>query len=150
MPGIRTSTTIAATTEEVWDALADISTHVEWMADAESIRFTSTRRSGVGTTFDCATKVGPLRLMDEMEITRWDVGRAMGVRHVGLVTGSGLFSLAPSGPEATVLTWTEELRFPWWLGGSIGAWAARPVLGWIWRGNLRRLTQRVEGARPPQ
>jgi len=148
VPGIRTSTTIVATPDAVWTSLADISTHVEWMADAESIHFTSEQRTGVGTTFDCATKVGPLRLIDKMELTRWDDARSMGVRHVGLVTGTGEFTLIPSGPAATELVWTEELRFPWWLAGSIGAWAARPVLELIWRGNLRRLKERIETAPP--
>ena len=34
---------------------------------------------GVGTAFDCDTKVGPLRLTDKMTITRWDPAEAMGV-----------------------------------------------------------------------
>ena len=73
--------------EAVWAAVEDVGSHVEWMADAEAIRFTSASTSGVGTTFECDTKVGPLRLTDLMEITRWEPGKAMGVRHVGLVTG---------------------------------------------------------------
>ena len=51
------------------------------MADAEVIRFLTEQTAGVGTRFECVTKVGPIRLTDEMEITEWEPGRAMGVRH---------------------------------------------------------------------
>ena len=41
------------------------------MADAESIRFTTARTRGVGTAFDCVTRVGPLRTTDRMTIVEW-------------------------------------------------------------------------------
>jgi hypothetical protein len=73
----------------------------------------------------------------------------MGVRHVGLVTGTGRFTLHPLGANTrTRFEWDEELRFPWWLGGRLGeAIGARVVMGAIWRRNLRRLKAIVEGAR---
>lgn len=135
---------IKAPPEDVWRELSDISGHVEWMNDAESIEFTSEQRRGVGTIFDCATKVGPLRLRDRMEVTRWRDGRELGVRHVGLVTGEGIFSLrSRRRGRRTELQWTERLRFPWWLGGPVMGLLAKPVLRSIWRGNLRRLAARV-------
>ena len=142
MAEIRTSITIDAPPHTVWADVRDIASHVEWMADADAIRFTSDITEGVGTTFDCDTKVGPFRLTDRMEITEWGDQTRMGVRHVGLVTGSGVFTLEPDGDERTTFTWTEELRFPWWMGGPIGATASRPVMRWIWRRNLRRLAAR--------
>lgn len=145
MPGIRVSTVIDAPPARVWDAVADISTHVRWMADAASITFTSPRTSGVGTTFDCLTKVGPISLVDSMEITRWDERRAMGVTHVGVVTGTGEFTLRSClDSRRTEFGWTERLRFPWWLGGPVGALVATPVLHRIWKGNLNRLRELVE------
>jgi hypothetical protein len=134
--------TIPAPPEVVWADLVDIGSHVEWMHDAVAIRFTSPQRTGVGTTFDCDTKVGPIRLTDRMEITEWDEGRVMGVRHVGAVTGTGRFELTPAGGAATRFSWRERLEFPLWLGGPIGAWLARPVLGFVWRRNLRALAAR--------
>lgn len=134
MRQIRVRRTLPVPVTTVWDALADIPSHVGWMADAESITFTSRRREGVGTTFDCATKVGPVRLTDRMEVTEWRPRRAMAVRHVGVVTGEGRFTLRRRGRRRTVMTWEEVLRFPWW----IPSWPAAWVLGWLWRGNLRR------------
>lgn len=134
------ATTIAAPPAEVWAAIEDVGSHVEWMADAEAIRFETDRTSGAGTRFECDTKVGPFRLTDHMEITEWSPGEAMGVRHTGLVTGEGRFTLrAVDG--GTEFAWREELRVPWWLGGGLGA----PVLRRIWQGNLARLKAKVEG-----
>ena len=118
----------------VWDALADVGSHVEWMADARAIRFTSAQEEGVGTTFDCDTKVGPIRLRDRMEITEWVPEQAMAVRHVGLVTGEGRFTLTPARGDRTQLEWDETLDFPWFLPGRPAAF----VLKQIWRWNLRR------------
>ena len=149
MAKIRVSRVVPARPGAVWDLLRDIPSHVEWMADAEAIRFTSDRRSGVGTTFDCDTKVGPIRLVDRMEVTEWAPGRAMGVRHVGLVTGTGRFSLRPTRMRrGTRVTWEEELRFPLWLGGPLGALVGKRVLAAIWRGNLRRLEGLASGTTP--
>lgn len=143
MTRILVATDIAATPARVWDDLRDISTHVEWMHDAESITFTSESASGVGTTFDCATKVGPLRLTDRMEITEWQPEAVMGVRHVGVVEGRGRFTLEPVG-EHTRFTWDEELRFPWWMGGPVGALVGGQVLKLVWRRNLRLLAARFD------
>lgn len=145
MPRLTVSTTIHASPARVWDVVEDVGSHVEWMHDAVAIDFTSESTSGVGTTFDCETRIGPFRLTDRMEITRWVPGRAMGVRHVGLVTGTGEFRLlARSRGRRTRFTWTERLHFPWWMGGPLGALAARPVLRRVWRRNLRDLRALVE------
>ncbi len=150
MSRLTVSIDLDASPEEVWACVEDIGSHVEWMEDAVAIRFTSSTTSGVGTTFDCDTAVGPFRLVDHMEITEWDPARAMGVRHVGMVTGSGVFRLEPiDDGHRTRFTWTEELTFPWWMGGPIGAAAARPVLGHIWRRNLVNLQSQVAAAARP-
>jgi len=128
----------------VWDYVKDIASHVEWMADAEAIRFTSAATSGVGTTFDCDTKVGPFRLTDRMQITEWAPPSTMGVSHVGTVTGVGRFEVRAVGNGHTEFVWDEALTFPRWMAGAVGARAGAPVLTRLWRGNLRRLKQRVE------
>lgn len=149
MARITVSTVIDASPAEVWDAVEDVATHTDWMADAVAIRFLTDRTSGVGTTFECDTKVGPLRLTDVMEITRWDPRKAMGVRHVGLVTGDGAFTLSPAGGRLrrrtrTRFQWSERLVFPWWMGGPVGALVGGQVMRLIWRKNLRTLKALIE------
>ena len=145
MPRIRVSTVIDARPEVVWSAVENVATHVDWMKDAVAIEFTTTQRSGVGTAFDCRTKVGPIRLTDKMEITEWKPDRAIGVRHVGLVAGDGHFRLQRAKNGRTRFTWTEKLHFPWWLGGPIGALiGGQLVLKRLWRQNLRNLKTLIE------
>jgi carbon monoxide dehydrogenase subunit G len=144
MTRIRVRATIDAPRDAVWMRLADIADHVQWMADASAIRFTGERRSGVGTTIECETRIGPLRTTDAMEVTEWREGRSLGVRHAGVVSGAGRFVLDDGGPASTSVTWDERLRFPWWLGGPVGGLVAAPVLRLVWRGNLRRLASLVE------
>jgi hypothetical protein len=114
------------------------------MEDAVAIRITSSRRRGVGTTFDCDTRLGPFTLLDRMEITKWRPRRAMGVRHTGAVSGSGTFTLRSVGPGRTRFTWREQLKFPWWLGGGFGAVVGAEVLRAVWNRNLRNLKRLVE------
>jgi uncharacterized protein YndB with AHSA1/START domain len=138
-----------ATPEAAWRAVEQVDSHIDWMADAEAIRFLTDQTSGVGTRFECITKVGPVRLTDLMEITEWEPGRSMGVRHTGVVTGTGRFTIEPlDGGRRTRFAWEEELTFPWWLGGRLGSAVGGPaVLKRIWKGNLRRLRPLVERAR---
>lgn len=148
MGRIEISVEIAASPAVVWADVRHIPSHVTWMVDAEEIRMTSGRTEGVGTTFDCDTKVGPLRLTDHMEITEWEDERVMGVRHVGVVTGVGKFTLRGQpgpGGETTRFTWEEDLTFPWWLGAGPGEAVGGPVLRGVWRRNLRQLRARIEG-----
>ena len=114
-----------------------------WMADAESITFQSEQREGVGTTFHCRTKVGPIVLNDIMDITAWVDHETMAVRHRGIVSGEGAFTLSAATTSTTVV-WEEALTFPWWMGGPIGAVPARLILRLIWKGNLRRLAALIE------
>jgi hypothetical protein len=140
---IRVSTLIDAPRDEVWATVRDIERHVSWMEDAVAIRFTSDRRSGLGTTFDCDTRVGPIRLTDRMRVTEWREGRVLGIEHVGLVTGRGRFTLRGS-RGGTKFTWTERLSFPWWLGAWPGSVVGGRILRRIWRRNLANLKRIVE------
>ena len=145
MTRLRVTTKLAAPPDEVWADTAVITNHSEWMRDAIVVRFTSAQRQGVGTTFDCLTGYGPIRLTDRMEVTEWEPGEAMGVRHSGLVTGEGVFRLRPLRRlAARGSTWDEQLHFPWWLGGRVGSVLATPVMWWVWRRSLRALGRRFE------
>ena len=133
------SVSIDAPRNVVWEAFADVRRHSDWMADAAEIRLTSMQATGVGTTFECETRVGPLRTLDRMAVTDWEEGRLMGVEHRGLISGVGRFRLEDQSDGGTRLIWDEYLSFPWWLGGRATAALARPVLALVWRQNLQRL-----------
>jgi len=145
MGRVKVAITIDAPPRTVWAEVEQVERHVDWMADAVAIRFTTRSRRGVGTAFECDTKVGPFRLTDVMEITEWKARRAMGVRHVGLVTGVGRFTLRRARGGRTRFTWEERLRYPLWMGGAVGGLVGDQVMRQIWTRNLRRLKARVEG-----
>jgi hypothetical protein len=147
MVKIRVGVVIDAPPALVWATIEPIERHVEWMADAVSITFTSAQQRGEGTTFDCVTRIGPIRTIDRMAVTEWSPGRAMGIEHRGVVTGRGRFTLRRRRGNRTRFTWTEQLRFPWWMGGPVGAFAAKPVLRALWKRNLRELSRLVASAR---
>ena len=103
MVRVRVSQTVSAERQRVWAELARLENHVEWMADATAIRFLTATRSGVGTRFECDTRVGPLRLTDVMEIIEWSPGESIGVRHRGSVSGTGRFLLTEASGSRTVI-----------------------------------------------
>ncbi len=140
---IRVSKTIEAPKSVVWTELSTIERHVIWMKDAVRITFETDQRQGVGTTFRCLTRVGPFRTNDRMEITDWIEGRQITVHHSGLITGAGRFSLRGELGQFCVLRWEERLEFPWWLGGSLVAAVAKPILKSIWTRNLDRLAELI-------
>lgn len=159
MSDVTVSIDIDATPGRVWTEIEPIENHVDWMADAVAIRFESDQTRGVGTTFLCDTKIGPIKLTDAMEITEWipalDPGDgvvardgAMGVKHTGMVTGSGILHIEPlQGGQRTRFTWKEDLDFPWFFGGRLGEIiGGKLVLGPIWRRNLKKLKALVESS----
>ena len=156
MSDVTVSIELDASPAEVWAIVEPVERHVDWMADAVAIRFETEQTRGVGTRFACDTRIGPIRLTDHMEITEWvpaadpaedraAVDGVMGVRHVGLVTGAGAFTIEPIPGRLTRFTWSEDLDFPWFFGGRIGEIVAgKVILGPIWRRNLRSLKRLVE------
>jgi uncharacterized membrane protein len=141
------SIVLDASIDRVWAELSDLGSHPEWMDDAATVRFVGEQRAGVGTQMVAATRVGPLRATDRMDVVEWVEGQVIGVEHVGSVKGTGRFEIQSVG-TGTQLRWVETLRFPWWLGGPLGEWVARPILTRIWTGSLERLKERVEISGP--
>ena len=145
MIGVLVRTEIDAPPDRVWEVVRDLGAHVEWMEDAVAIRFLPGPTSGVGATFDCDTRIGPIALTDRMEVTEWREGEAIGVRHAGRrdrhrPVHAGRDARRPHDVHAG----TSSCGFP---GGSAdrsarcpGAWVLRRV----WRRNLANLKRLVE------
>lgn len=139
---VRVSIDIPAPRQVVWDDIAVIESHGEWMSDAERIDIVSDETQGPGTEIEVLTRIGPFRTTDRMTFTEWQPPFTMAVEHRGLFTGFGRFSLDVIDPGWTRFTWEEVIRFPWYLGGPIAAFLAQPILRWVWRRNLVRLQER--------
>ncbi|MDH3306954.1 MAG: SRPBCC family protein [Acidimicrobiia bacterium] len=139
---VTVSVDLDAPIDEVWADVARLGTHVDWMADAESITFATHQESGVGTVMEVLTKVGPLSTRDIIEITEWEEQKLIGVEHRGVVRGTGRFVLEPIDAGRTRFTWNEDLDMPWYFGGKLGSPISDRALEMIWRRNLRRLQAR--------
>jgi hypothetical protein len=81
-----------------------------------------------------------------MEVIEWKEGRALTIRHLGAVKGSGRFSLRWR-RNGTLVVWQEWLRFPAWLGGPVANAVVTPFLRRVWKKNLRNLKAIVEASR---
>ena len=127
--------------EAVWADLEDLASHDEWMTEAGSVEIVSDQDRGVGTVMRVPTHVGPLSTEDWIVVTSSEDRREIGVVHIGLVTGSGRFTLEPEG-HGTRIIWDEEFTLPLVFGGPIGEVFAAPILKALWRGNLKRFAQR--------
>jgi carbon monoxide dehydrogenase subunit G len=143
MAKIHVSIEIPRPPEVVWADVEQLETHAEWMADAVRIDFDGDRRRGVGTTMKVLTKLGPLRTIDVLRVLSWEPPHTIGVRHEGLVSGTGEFRLHAIA-NGTRFHWIEDLVMPWYFGGRVVALAAKPILAALWRRNLKRLAARFE------
>lgn len=148
MVRIASSLVIATPVSAVWTELSDLTGHTQWMADAARIEILGGPSRGLGTRMEVETVLGPLRTLDVMEVVEWVEGAVIAVRHLGLVQGTGRFALSAD-DDATRFEWTEELRFPWYLGGAVTGLLTRPILAAVWRRNLARFRRIVESGERP-
>jgi uncharacterized protein YndB with AHSA1/START domain len=101
----------------LWDALADLESHREWMTDVRKLRFLTEQRSGVETRYEIT--VGPLRMRDHIEVIAWDRPRELAITHrIGPARGEGRFRLAVDG-AGTRLEWHARFEIPRWAGGRL-------------------------------
>ncbi len=138
---IKVSTTINAPIKTVWNEVSRLEKHTKWMNDAEKIDFLSENNSGVGTKMKVLTKVGPIKLYDYMIVTEWVNEEKIAVDHTGIVSGKGKFRLEEIDENNTKFNWEETLKFPFYLGGSIGEFFGAPILKLIWKKNLKNLKE---------
>ena len=144
MAEVTTEIVINAPPEKVWGRLSDLGSHAEWMADAESVRFLTDQRAGVGTRIEVATRLGPFRTIDVMDVVGWEEGLRIVVRHRGVVSGTGSFTLEAESQAGSRVIWREVLDLPWRLGGPVGGLVAAPLLRRVWKRNLRRLKRQID------
>jgi len=85
---LRLEVDVAAPVERTWAAAMDWHRQREWML-ATRVRPTVGDGHGVGGRIEATTGIGPVGLVDEMEITRWEPPHGAYVKHLGrLVRGT--------------------------------------------------------------
>jgi uncharacterized protein YndB with AHSA1/START domain len=134
---VRFEVDVDAPVDRTWAAVTDWSRQDEWMLGT-TVRGTVNDGRGVGGGIRAATGLGPLALVDTMEITGWDPPHGAYVRHLGrIVRGTAAFEVRER-PGGSVFVWTEDLDLPLGALGRLGFRLLRPAFGWGLRFSLRR------------
>jgi hypothetical protein len=137
---------VAAPRDVVWSVLTAWERQPDWMLDAKAVHVLTPERTGEGVTLRCPTNLLGITVQDVMRVTGWEEPSYLEVTHLGrIITGTGAFELAEDGPDATIVTWWEEVDPPL---GALGEWGATtlvlPILRRIFArslGNLARLAE---------
>lgn len=125
----------------VWQEISNIERHTLWMSDAVQISFSTPNKTGIGTSFTCLTKIGPIQVQDKIKVTKWEEPNTIAIAHKGIFRGIGEISLTHLSPEYCEITWSESITSPIYLLGDLGLLVAKPVLEKIWRHNLEKLEE---------
>lgn len=120
MAFFRVATRIRATPGRVWELLADWEGSAAWMVDATTVDVVGEQRTGVGTRIRAVTRIAGVKLVDVMEVVRWEEERLIAVMHHGRpIRGLAWFELAPI-ETGTWFEWAEELDPPLGPLGELG------------------------------
>ncbi len=140
---IRLEVDVAVPVERTWAAATDWERQHEWIL-ATRVRSIGGDGRGVGGRLQAVTGLGPLALVDTMEITEWSPPHAWRVRHTGrLVRGTGAFEVRER-PGGSTFVWSERLDLPLGALGRLGWRMVRPPVGWGLRRSLRSFSAWTE------
>ncbi|MDP9433937.1 MAG: SRPBCC family protein [Actinomycetota bacterium] len=139
---------VDAPPEEVFAAATDWEGQGAWMVGTR-VWPTRFRGRGVGALTTAITRIGPVRIIDTMEITGWDPPTSCRVLHTGtLVRGPGAMEVEPRPDGGSVFIWSEELDLPFGVLGRLGWPLVKPVAAVGMQWSLRRFARWVEAGRP--
>ena len=125
--------------EAVWDLITDWEHQDDWMLEASDFVVVSEQREGVGVEAEATIRIGGLKTRDRVRVAAWDPPRRLVIEHLGWVTGRGEIELTPLVGNRTHIAWREELQPPMGLLGAAGMTAFKPVMGRIFRRDLKVL-----------
>ncbi|WP_322778446.1 SRPBCC family protein [Frankia sp. Cas4] len=129
--------------DAVFAALTDWERQGEWLLATTVVRC---RQGGIGVggCIVARTGIGPLAIVDTMEIVEWEPPYRCLVRHTGrVVRGSGAFVVVPLPAGRSRLVWSEELDLLLgWFGRAVFE-LLRPLLAGVWRVSLHRFARNV-------
>ena len=105
--------TINAPVNEVWRALVQWEKQGDWMALTRvSASDKGADDSGIGTTIEAFTGIGPFGVLDKMKVSSWEPPHFCRVEHFGrVIKGIGEFRLVDLG-DKTKFDWYEEILAP--------------------------------------
>ena len=137
--------------EAIWELITDWEHQDDWMLEASDFVVISDHREGVGVEAEATIRIGGMKTRDRVRVAEWDPPRRLVIEHLGWVTGRGAIDLTPLAGDRTHIAWREELHPPLGLLGAAGMRGFKPLMGRIFRRDLRILVglarARARGAR---
>jgi hypothetical protein len=105
--------TIKAPVNEVWRFLVSWERQGDWMALTRvSASDSGADDSGIGTTIEAFTGIGPFGVLDKMKVISWEPPHFCRVDHYGqIIKGIGEFRLVDL-EGSTRFDWYEEIKAP--------------------------------------
>ena len=138
---------LPAPPEAVWARLVDWERLGDWMHEASNFRVTTAHREGVGVEAAARIRIAGITTEDAIRVTRWEPPEWLEIQHLGWVKGSGLMHCRPSA-TGSFLWWRETLIPPLGTAGWLGMTALAPVMGAVFRRDLRLLADLIRSGRP--
>jgi hypothetical protein len=136
---------VNAPAEAVWRAVTDWPGQGEWMLGTRVAVTSGGDGRELGATLRAVTGIGPLGVVDTMDIVEWDPPKRCVVRHTGrIVKGDGVFEVVELGPERSRFLWTELLDLPLGGLGRLGWPVVRPVFRAGVEASLRTMAKLCE------
>lgn len=130
---------------EAWTRITDIERQVEWMTDMKSVRILTPGPVGVGTRAEATIRILGIGASDPVEVTELEPPHRYGIRHEGLIHGTGLIALDTlEGGRRTRIEWSETLVPP--VLPNLGWLVMRPILHRVFQADLDRFKAIVEGS----
>jgi hypothetical protein len=131
------------TPDVVWELLTDWEHQGDWMLEASDFVVTSDEREGVGVEAEATIKIGGITTRDVIRVVEWEPPRHLAIEHMGWVSGRGDIYLTALGFDRTHVFWREDLEPPAGVLGAAGLTALRPLMGRIFRRDLKVLASLV-------
>jgi len=126
----------------VWRLITDWEAQGEWMREASDFAVVTEAREGVGVEAEATVRLAGISTRDRVRVDVWEPERALGIVHLGWVSGRGDLHLEPV-ETGTRLHWREELHAPLGMAGVLGLRLFRPLLVRTFRRDLRELAEIV-------
>lgn len=141
-PEINLSITIAAPRASVWNYASDIARQPEWMHEMKRVEMLTPPPVQPGSRGRATVRIFGISTTDDVVITQLDHPSTFAIRHEGRFAGEGLLQFTEVNATTTRIDWMEYLRPP--LFAHLGGFVQRPILGAIFRSDLRHLKRILE------
>jgi hypothetical protein len=141
-PEINLTIEIAAPRSTVWAYASDIGRQPEWMHEMKRVEMLTPPPVQPGSRGRATVRIFGISTTDDVVITQFDPPSTFAIRHEGKFVGEGLLRFTEVDPTHTRINWMEYLRPP--LFANIGGFVQRPILGGIFRSDLRHLKRILE------